>query len=274
MKIEIITIISITFIILISFYIFNFGLLDSIVSGIIFGIFPYLIYQEINSRIEKEKEEEFIKFSLDLIDLLKSGLPLPLALRQIEKNDYGRINDLIRNLSSRIDWGINIEDSFMQFAEESNNNMIKRTIKSLIDIYKGGGNLENGLEAIINSIMEVRKIKESRKAEMHENIIHSYIVFIFFLGIIFTFELFLLPFLQISLPGQTSNINVNFVTNLMYYMSIIQAIFAGLAMGKMYDDSYKAGAKYILIFLFMVIFLFDLVLPLTPKGSFFINILG
>ncbi|MGC9132824.1 MAG: type II secretion system F family protein [Nanopusillaceae archaeon] len=274
MKIEIITIISITFIILISFYIFNFGLLDSIVSGIIFGIFPYLIYQEINSRIEKEKEEEFIKFSLDLIDLLKSGLPLPLALRQIEKNDYGRINDLIRNLSSRIDWGINIEDSFMQFAEESNNNMIKRTIKSLIDIYKGGGNLENGLEAIINSIMEVRKIKESRKAEMHENIIHSYIVFIFFLGIIFTFELFLLPFLQISLPGQTSNINVDFVTNLMYYMSIIQAIFAGLAMGKMYDDSYKAGAKYILIFLFMVIFLFDLVLPLTPKGSFFINILG
>ncbi|BFI73297.1 hypothetical protein YN1_2840 [Nanoarchaeota archaeon] len=274
MRIEIITIFVIISIIFILYYIFNFGLLNSIVTGIIFGIFPYLIYQEINNRIEKEKEEQFIRFSLDLIDLLKSGLSLPLALKQIENNDYGRINYLIKNLSSRIDWGISVEDSFNEFAEESNNNMIKRTIKSLIDIYKGGGNLEEGLEAIINSIVEVRKIKEARKSEMHENIIHSYLVFIFFLGIIITFEIFLLPFLQISLPGQTSSININFVTNLMYYMSIIQAIFAGLAMGKMYDDSYRAGAKYILIFLFLVIITFDIVVPLVPKGGIIINLFG
>ena len=274
MRIEIITIFIIISLIILLHLFFNFDLLNSIVTGIIFGIFPYLIYQEINNRIEKEKEEQFIRFSLDLIDLLKSGLPLPLALKQLENNDYGRINDLIRNLSARIDWGVSVEDSFIQFAEESNNNMIKRTIKSLIDIYKGGGNLEEGLEAIINSIIEVRKLKESRKTEMHENIIHSYLVFIFFLGIVITFEIFLLPFLQISLPGQTISINTNFVTNLMYYMSIIQAIFAGLAMGKMYEDSYKAGAKYILIFLLMVIVVFDVIVPLVPKGSNIINLFG
>lgn len=272
MKEEIIDISIIIITIFLFYFIFNFNILNSIVTGIIVGIFPYLIYQTIDNNIEKEKEEQFIRFSIDLIGLLKSGLFLPIALKQLEKNDYGRINELIKNLSSRIDWGISIEDSFTEFAEESNNRMIKRTIQSLIDIYKEGGNLEQGLEAIINSIMEIRKIKEDKKAEMHENIIHSYIVFAFFLGIVFTFQVFLLPFLQISLPGQASNVNFNFINDLMYYMSIIQAVFAGLSMGKMYDDSYKAGAKYVAIFLFMVIILFNIINPIVPKGMFLINI--
>jgi len=272
MKEEIIDISIIIITIFLLYFIFNFNILNSIVTGIIVGIFPYLIYQTIVNNIEKEKEEQFIRFSIDLIGLLKSGLSLPIALKQLEKNDYGRINELIKNLSSRIDWGISIEDSFTEFAEESNNRMIKRTIQSLIDIYKEGGNLEQGLEAIINSIMEIRKIKEDKKAEMHENIIHSYIVFAFFLGIVFTFQVFLLPFLQISLPGQASNVNFNFINDLMYYMSIIQAVFAGLSMGKMYDDSYKAGAKYVAIFLFMVIILFNIINPIVPKGMFLINI--
>jgi len=272
MKEEIIDIFIIIILVFLFYFVFNFGILNSIVTGIIVGIFPYLIYQTIVNNIEKEKEEQFIRFSIDLIGLLKSGLSLPIALKQLEKNDYGRINELIKNLSSRIDWGVSIEDSFTQFAEESNNRMIKRTIQSLIDIYKEGGNLEQGLEAIINSIMEIRKIKEDKKAEIHENIIHSYIVFAFFLGIVFTFQIFLLPFLQISLPGQASNVNFNFINNLMYYMSIIQAVFAGLSMGKMYDDSYKAGAKYIAIFLFMVIILFNIIIPIVPKGMFLINI--
>jgi pilus assembly protein TadC len=272
MKEEIIDIFIIIILVFLFYFIFNFGILNSIVTGIIVGIFPYLIYQTIVNNIEKEKEEQFIRFSIDLIGLLKSGLSLPIALKQLEKNDYGRINELVKNLSSRIDWGVSIEDSFTQFAEESNNRMIKRTIQSLIDIYKEGGNLEQGLEAIINSIMEIRKIKEDKKAEIHENIIHSYIVFAFFLGIVFTFQVFLLPFLQISLPGQASNVNFNFINGLMYYMSIIQAVFAGLSMGKMYDDSYKAGAKYVTIFLFMVIILFNIVLPFVPKGMFLINI--
>jgi len=272
MKEEIIDISIIIITIFLFYFIFNFNILNSIVTGIIIGIFPYLIYQTIVNNIEKEKEEQFIRFSIDLIGLLKSGLSLPIALKQLEKNDYGRINELIKNLSSRIDWGISIEDSFTEFAEESNNRMIKRTIQSLIDIYKEGGNLEQGLEAIINSIMEIRKIKEDKKAEMHENIIHSYIVFAFFLGIIFTFQVFLLPFLQISLPGQASNVNFSFINDLMYYMSIIQAVFAGLSMGKMYDDSYKAGAKYVAIFLFMVIILFNIINPIVPKGMFLINI--
>ncbi|BBL45874.1 archaeal flagellar protein FlaJ [Nanobdella aerobiophila] len=272
MRFEIITIILIIGLILMFGLLLDFNISKAIITGVVFGIFPYLIYQEINNRIEMQKEEQFIRFSLDLMDLLKSGLSLPLSLKQLENNDYGVINELLKNLSARIDWGISIEDSLMEFGEESNNSTIRRTIKSLIDIYKSGGNLEKGLEAVINSLVEVRKIKESKRAEMHENIIDSYLVFMFFLGIIFTFQVFLLPFLSISLPGQTSTINTNYITNLMYNLSIIQGIFAGLAMGKMYNDSYRAGAKYILIFLIATLILFDIIIPITPKGSFLINI--
>jgi Bacterial type II secretion system protein F domain. len=151
MKEEIIDIFIIIVLILLLYFIFNFNILNSIVTGIIVGIFPYLIYQTIINNIEKEKEEQFIRFSIDLIGLLKSGLSLPIALKQLEKNDYGRINELVKNLSSRIDWGVSIEDSFTEFAEESNNRMIKRTIQSLIDIYKEEEILDKDW-SIINSI--------------------------------------------------------------------------------------------------------------------------
>ncbi|MGC9079593.1 MAG: type II secretion system F family protein [Nanopusillaceae archaeon] len=259
--------------ILIFMFIFNFPISKAILNGTIIGLLPYLIYQEINNRIEKEKEENFTRFLEDLIDLLKSGLSLPVALEEIEKTDYGRINSLIRNLSARINWGISVEESLLSFAEESNNRTIKRSIKSLIDIYKSGGNLEKSLEAVLNSLLEVKKIKEARRTAIHENIVDSFLVFVFFLGIVFTFEVFLLPFLSIELPGQAAKfIDMNFINELIYNLSIIEAISAGLAMGKMYENSYKAGAKYVLIFLLMVLILFNFIIPLVPKGAILINI--
>ncbi len=268
MKLKIEYIVIILFVILfnIFYFILKNPISDSIISSFSISLIPYLLYQEILNKIHKETEEEFTRFLLDLAQLLKSGLPISVAIKQIEKSGYKRLQPLINNLSAKLDWGIGLKDSLISFAEESENPTIKRYIKTILDIYESGGKLEESIEANINSYLEINKIKEKKRAEIHENIIHSYLVFIFFLGIVYTFNIFLLPFLQISIPGQENKVNIEFISLLMYHLSIIQAIFAGLAMGKMYENSYKAGAKYILIFLFLVIILFKVIIPISPKN--------
>lgn len=266
------TIILFIILFIFQFYFLKVNIINSILTSIIVSIFPYLIYNAILNKIEKEKEEMFIKFVLDLAHLLKSGLTLPVALKELERTDYKILNPLIRNLSARIDWGTDLVEAFEYFAEESDSKTIKRVIKIVLDIYKAGGSLDKGLEAAINSILEIRRMKKEREALIHENILDSYLVFFFFIGIIVTMAIFLIPFLQFSLPGNTNIINANEINNLMYILSIIQSVFAGLALGKMYDGRYTSGLKHVLIFLLIVVIVFNILIPMIPKGMNIINI--
>jgi|GEM_PF-1638720 len=267
MRIEIISII--VFFSVFSLIYFLSGNFDNaIFLSIFLSLLPILINKVIENKIEKEKEEQFIRFSLNLAELLKAGIPLPYAIKEIEKVDYGILNPAIRRLAARIDWGIKIEDAFGLFAEELENKTIKRNIKTLMEIYKSGGDLGKSLEAIINTLLEIKRLKRSRESAVYENILHAYLVFLFFLGVVIVLETFLLPFLSESLGtnilGFSGESNIN-IKDVLFHLAIIQSVFAGLALGKMYDDSYKAGIKHILIFLIMIIIVFKVILPLIPK---------
>ena len=255
------------------FYLLKFSIFNALLTSIIISLLPILIYNSVLNRIERKKEEMFIKFAIDLAHLLKSGLPLKNALKEIERIDYDVLNPLILNLSARIDWGLSLIESFEKFAEESNNSTIKRAIRLILDIYKAGGDLGSSLEATINSILEIRKMKKEREALIHENILDAYLVFFFFLGIIITLMVFLIPFLQFSLPGEENKLSPDTFYNVLYFLSIVQSVFAGLALGKMYEGRFMAGAKHILIFLLLVMLIFNVVIPILPKGQLMFDII-
>ena len=237
--------------------------------AIFLGALPIAIQKIIESQIEKEKEEQFIRFALDLAQLLQTGITLPYAMKEIEKNDYGVLNSAVRRLSARIDWGIRVEEAFKLFAEELENDLIKRNIRVLIEIYRAGGDLGKSLEALINSLVEVRRLRREREGAVYENILHAYLVFLFFLGVVIVIEAFLVPFLQTSFGANVlglsgkSDINID---TILFHLAVMQSIFAGLALGKMYDNSFKAGLRHVLIFLILTIIVFRIILPLIPKG--------
>jgi len=252
----------------------GFSIENTLMTSLIVSVIPYFIYQTIVAKMEEEKEENFIRFATDLADLLRTGLTLPVALNHLEKSDYGSLNPLIRNLSARIDWGIGTIEAFNRFAEESNNRTISMIIKNIINIYTSGGSLAESLEASVRAIKDVRKLKKQRESMLYENVLHSYIVFLFFLATSVVLIVFLLPFLDLSLPGETKKINSNEIINSLYLMSVIQAFFAGLIIGKMYKGSYKAGLKHSLIFIMLTLIVFKVLLPLIPKGPIVIDLIG
>jgi len=268
MRVEIISMIIFAISFGLLYLLFN-DLNNAIFFSVFISLLPIMIVKVIENKIEKEKEEQFIRFSLSLAELLKTGIPLPHAMKEIEKSDYGTLNPAIRRLSARIDWGIRMDEAFTLFAEELGNKTIKRSVKTLIEIYKSGGDLGKSLEAIINTLLEIKRLRRNRESAVYENILHAYLVFLFFLGVVIVLEAFLIPFLSSSLESDTlgfsgkSNIDMHAV---LFHLAIMQSIFAGLALGKMYDDSYKSGIKHVLIFLIMVILVFKIILPLIPKG--------
>lgn len=253
---------------------FGISLENSLITSIAISVIPYFAYQTFRTRIEEEKEENFMRFATDLADLLRTGLTLPVALNHLEKGNYGPLNPLIRNLSARIDWGISSIEAFSRFAEESNNRTISLVIKNIINIYTSGGSLAESLEASVRAVRDIKKLKKQRESILFENVLHSYIVFLFFLATSVVLIVFLLPFLDISLPGEATKINSNEIINSLYLMSIIQAFFAGLSIGKMYKGSYRAGLKHSLIFITLTLIIFKVVLPLLPKTPIVINLIG
>jgi len=273
MRLELIFIIIFIISVVLQIY-FGISLENALVTSIIISTVPYFVYQTISAKIEEEKEENFIRFAMDLADLLRTGLTLPVALNHLEKADYGPLNPLVRNLSARIDWGISSIEAFNKFAEESNNKTISMIIKNIINIYTSGGSLVESLEASVRAVKDIRKLKKQRESILYENVLHSYIVFIFFLATSLVLIVFLLPFLNLSLPGETTEINSSEIINNLYILSILQAFFAGLAIGKMYKGSYKAGLKHSLIFIILTLIVFKIVLPFLPKTPIIINLVG
>ena len=237
--------------------------------AIFFGILPFVFQKVIESQVEKEKEEQFIRFCLDLAQLLQTDITLPYALKELEKNDYGVLNNAIRRLSARIDWGVRVEEAFSLFAEEIGNPVVSRNIKVLIEIYKSGGDLGKSLEGLINSLVEIRRLRRERESAVYENILHAYLVFLFFLGVVVVLDAFLIPFLKTSFGtnfmGFNGKSNLD-ITQILFHLAVMQSIFAGLALGKMYDNSYKAGLKHVMIFLILTVIIFKIVLPLIPKN--------
>jgi flagellar protein FlaJ len=243
--------------------------------AIFFAIVPLVFQKVVESQIEKEKEEQFIRFCLDLAQLLQTDITLPHALRELEKNDYGVLNNAIKRLSARIDWGIRVEEAFSLFADELENPTISRNIKVLVEIYRSGGDLGKSLEALINSLIEIRRLRRERESAVYENILHAYLVFLFFLGVVVVLDAFLIPFLRTSfgmnLMGFRGKSNLD-ITQVLFHLAVMQSIFAGLALGKMYDNSYKSGLKHVMTFLLLTVIIFKIILPLIPKNITLISI--
>ncbi|MEM0379374.1 MAG: type II secretion system F family protein [Nanopusillaceae archaeon] len=265
MRIEIFSIILL-FIFYFIFLNIGYSLEDALVTSLVLSTLPTLLYYSYVSKKEEIKENNFFRFSMDLIDLLRSGLPLPVALSYLEKSDYGPLSRAVKNFSARIDWGVGIVESFEMFSEECNNKTISKIVKNIINLYKSGGELDKSLEATIKSIKEIRKLKKQRESLLFENVIHSYVVFFFFLITALIIIVFLVPFLDISSLEGKNKIRVEDINSNLYLISIIQSFFSGLAIGKMYKGSYKAGIKHSFILLFFTLVVFKLIIPMLPKS--------
>jgi archaeal flagellar protein FlaJ len=216
---------------------------------------------------QKEKEIQFLEFIRNLTESVKSGISIPKSILHVSKKDFTVLNPFIKKLANQIESGIPTRKAMLTFAADTNNAIIKRSISIIIEAEQSGGDISDILTSVVNSVVNVKKIKEERKAGAYSQIVQGYIVFFVFIAIMLIMQLWLFPKLVGlssnlqgglgSSSGETFNLDRTFFSLIM-----IQGFFAGIMIGKFSEGSIKNGLIHSMILMIVAALLVTVI-----KGS-------
>jgi archaeal flagellar protein FlaJ len=226
-----------------------------------------------DNRKQKELESKFPEFVRNLTGAIKSGMPAAQAVIHVSDADYGSLNPFIKKLANQIEWSIPFHTAFFNFGRETNNTVIKRAIATMTQAEEAGGNMEDVLASITESLLQIKRIKEERKTSIHGQIMQSYVIFFVFLGVMIMIQNLVIPYMaQFAasdeglggvLGGMETNVPLDFSDPLSFFgsiggwatslhglflmMSVIQGFFAGIVLGKLAEGDMSSGLKHSLI---------------------------
>lgn len=227
-------------------------------------IFPFVLKQIIKSKIEREKETAFLEFIRDLVESVKTGTPIVNAILTLEKRDYGYLNSHISKLAKQISLGIPLTASLENFAKDTKNSLISRSIELLSEANKSGGEIETVLESIYISINQIQNIKKEIRSSMYNITTQGYIIFTIFIFVIIILEFFFFPKLEnltsseVSFVLEQRQIQKQDLSNILLWLLIIQSFFSGLVIGKVSEGKALSGLKHSFILLTMALLIFNL----------------
>jgi len=211
---------------------------------------------------QKEIEEKFLEFIRSLVGTVKSGVSIPKGIISISEENYGALTPYVTKLARQIEWGIPIHTALITFANDTENKVIKRSVSIIIEADESGGDIEDILESVSLSVVNIKKMKEERRSSIFSQIVQGYIVFFVFIGIMLLLQLWLFPQLQNALninqeevdfsttialgsffqKGTTTNLDFIF-----FSLILIQGFFAGIMIGKFSEGSLKQGLIHSII---------------------------
>jgi flagellar protein FlaJ len=230
---------------------------------------PFLLFYS-RYRISKEMEEQFILFVTDLTESIDSGMTLPIALKHSSKRDYRSLTPYVKEMESKVDWGIPFEKALLIFANKVKSVPIKRSVTTIIETYKVGGKTSDTLRAIGQSLIEINKIKQERSASVQSQIVTSYLIYFVFIFILVILQTFLIPALattQLSVMSEEKrgSVPTELYSQTFINFIIVQGLFAGLATGKMAEGSIIAGFKHSIVLIVIGYTIFSLLGQLQIK---------
>lgn len=236
----------------------------------------------------KEYESRFLDFVRNLSSALRSGMPVAKAVAHTAENDYGPLNKHVKKLANQVGWSIPVHKALKNFARATGNDVIKRSISTVIEAERSGGNMEDVLESITVSLIEIKKIKETRRASVHNQVIQSYIIFFVFIGVMIIIQNLLVPYIAnmqapaaggfnlatTNIQGLATAVSINFASfsdffgslrlwfvslyGVFLMLALIQGFFAGLVIGKMSEGEITSGFKHSLILMTIAFLLITL----------------
>ncbi|MBR9690477.1 type II secretion system F family protein [Candidatus Woesearchaeota archaeon] len=232
----------------------------------------------LEGRRRKEYESRFLDFVRNLVGAIKSGMPAPKAIIHIgNETDYGALTPYIKKLANQLEWAVPVHKALRNFSKGLNNEIISRSISTVIEAELAGGNIEDVLESITVSLVEIKKIKDQRRASIHSQVLQSYVIFFVFLGIMIVIQNLLIPYLTkmggVNIAqgdvsegiaiGLSAEVSFNFSSLFAFLLSLrawlvslpgiflmlamIQGFFAGVTVGKLSEGDMASGLKHSLI---------------------------
>jgi len=244
-----------------------------IVFGILFAIVPITLLHLKETQRKDNIDKNLPLFLLALSSAVQSGANLVRAIETTADRNMGPLTPELKNLRANISWGMPIEDAFDNFAERTGTKMSRRVSTLLEMSLKIGGDIRANLEMIQQHVTDLQNLEKDRKASLAPYTYTIYISFAVFLGISvilssqFFSEFLVVQKMLIDSPGITEggmfssiiNMDIEALNAILFNMSLIEAVFGGLAAGKIGSGNYVSGMKHIIVMVVMAVVAFMLI---------------
>ena len=218
-----------------------------------------LVYYKRYKKIQAY-EEIYPDFLRTIVEGLNGGMSLPLAINYASKSNYGILTPEIKKLVAQMSWGVNFENALQNFAVSIDSPIITRSISTIIECHRSGGNIGDVLSSVSGSLIEIEKIRRERSMMISSQMMTGYIIFsVFILVMIGIREFFLCGFGEFGSTSIDTESEALFegpsigkdtldkFGEMFTHLAIIQGLFAGLTIGKLSEGRLSAGAKHSLI---------------------------
>jgi len=242
-----------------------------LIFGIMVGIIPLTIHQLREVQRKDNIDRNLPVFLLALLSSVQSGANLIKAIEQAGERNLGALTPELKNLRANISWGIPIEDAFEHFAERTGTRVARRVTVLLEMAMKIGGDVSENLEMIQKHVSEMQNIEKSRKSALAPYTYTIYISFFVFLAVaVLLTTSFFTEIEKVQdgllasgsgtegLFGSLASMEIDKLESALFNMAIIEALFGGLAAGKIGAGSYVAGTKHVVAMIVVAVIAFNI----------------
>jgi len=242
-----------------------------LIFGILVGIVPLTIHQLKQVQRRDNIDRNMPMFLLALLSSVQSGTNLIKAIEQAAERNLGALTPELKNLRANISWGTPIEDAFGNFAERTGTRVSRRVTVLLEMAMKIGGDVSENLEMIQKHVSEMQNIEKGRKSALQPYTYTIYISFMVFLAVaVLLTTSFFSEMEKVQegllasgsgtdgLFGSLATMDIGKMESALFNMAIIEAVFGGLAAGKIGAGSYVAGTKHVVAMIVIAVIAFNL----------------
>ena len=242
-----------------------------LIFGVIMGIVPLTLYQLKEVQRKDSVDKHMPVFLLALLSSVQSGANLMKAIEQTANRNLGALTPPLKNLRANLSWGMPIDEAFDNFSARTGTRISKRVTLLLQMALKIGGDVSENLEMIQKHVSDMQNLEKNRKSQLAPytyTIYISYIVFLAVAVLLVTSFFSEIEKVQLSLVdsevegglfGSLATMNIGAMEDALFNMSIIEAIFGGLAAGKIGAGSYVAGVKHVVLMIILAVVAFNVI---------------
>ena len=246
----------------------NIGIL-----AFILAIMPPSFFNFYETRRTSRLEAEFPAMMRDISLSVKSGMTLNGAMSIAAAGQYGALTPAIKQIDNMTSWGVSFEDALLHFAKKYPTPLIRRTIFTLIEASRMGGQLGEILEGVATDVEETKALEKRRSSETKPYLMVCYISYFVFLAVILIMSYVFLPMMKEAaeatsggnLPsgvGQfaVSEEDLSLYNMLFFHALVVQGFFAGIVTGKIGEGKAVAGLKHSLFFIVVAVIAYTLLM--------------
>lgn len=247
--------------------------MNIVILAFLLAIVPPSFFNFYETRRIGRLEAEFPAMVRDISLSVKSGMTPEEAMSLAAEGQYGALTLAIKQIDDMISWGVSFEDALLHFAKKYPTLLIRRTIFTLIEASRMGGQLGEILEGVATDAEETKALERRRSSETKPYLIVCYVSYFVFLAVILIMSYIFLPMMKEAaeavtgqaVPGGLGQFAVSeedlaLYKRLFFHALVIQGFFAGIVTGKMGEGKVVAGLKHSVFFIVVAVIAYTLLI--------------